>query len=148
MDSVPASAASVSTFKDMMYSKPNPWQPSPMIFSFGHGSSLGVPTTIRALEEWTSLATAAERNIPMLFLGPPSIGLNNTVGTTPEGENFAVWQYLEQMSPVAKEKHFDVLSLYNLTLQASTADGEHSGEKVALVEAMVILNWLSKLETS
>lgn len=148
MDSIPAPAALAASFKDMMYSKPNPWQPSPMIFSFSHGSSLDVPTTTRALEEWTGLATAAERNIPMLFLGPPAVGLNKTAEMAPENGNLALWQYLEQMSPIAKEKHFDVLSLYNLTLQASTADGEHFGEEVALVEAMMILNWLSKLETS
>ncbi|KUJ18280.1 uncharacterized protein LY89DRAFT_644340 [Mollisia scopiformis] len=148
VDTVPTSAASQTLFKELMYSKPNPWQPSPMIFSFGHGSSFDVSTTTRALDEWTSLATAAERNIPMLFLGSPAFSLSKSTGTAPDKGNLAVWQYLDEMSPVAKEKHFDVLSLYNLTLQASTADGESFGEKVALVEAMMIINWLSKLETS
>ncbi len=119
-----------------------------MIFSFGHGSLFDVPNTTRALDEWTSLATGAERNIPMLFLGPPAFGLNKNTETTLESGNVGVWHYLEQMSPIAKEKHFDVLSLYNLTLQASTADGVHFGERIALVEAMMIINWLSKLETS
>lgn len=131
-----------------MYSKPNPWQPSPVIFSFGHGSSLDVTITTRALDEWTNLATAAERNIPMLFLGLPAFGLNHSAGATPDNGNSAVWKYLDEMSPIAKERHFDVLSMYNLTSQASTLDGEHFGGKVALVEAMMIINWLSKLETS
>lgn len=84
----------------------------------------------------------------MLFLGPPAFSTHRSTGTAPENKNLAVWQYLEKMAPIAREKHFDVLSLYNLTLQASSVDGEHFGEKVALVEAMMIINWLSKLETS
>lgn len=132
----------------MTYSKPNPWQPSPVIFSFGHGSSLDVATTTRALDEWTALATAAERNIPMLFIAPPAFGLNHSVEATPDNGNGAVWKYLEEMRLIAKDKHFDVLSFYNITLQSTTLDGEHFGAKVALVEAMMIINWLSKLETS
>lgn len=119
-----------------------------MIFSFGHGSAFDTTTTTRALDEWTSLATAAERNIPMLFLGPPAFGTHKSAGTPPAKGNLAVWQYLEEMAPISKEKHFDVLSLYNLTVQASTTDGEHFGERVALVQAMMIINWLSKLESS
>jgi hypothetical protein len=119
-----------------------------MIFSVGHGSAFDATSTTRALDEWKSLATAAERNIPMLFLGPPAFGTHKSAGTSPANGNLAVWQYLEEMGPIAKEKHFDVLSLYNVTVQASSTDGEHFGEKVALVEAMMIINWLSKLKTS
>ncbi|KAE8445484.1 hypothetical protein EG329_013374 [Mollisiaceae sp. DMI_Dod_QoI] len=148
VESVPAPAASQTLFKDLMYSKPNPWQPSPVILSIGHGSLFDVPNMTLALDEWTSLATGAERNIPMLLLGPLAFGPNKNAGIAPENSNFGLWHYLEQMSPIAKERHFDILSLYNLTLQASTADGEHFGERIALVEAMMIINWLSKLETS
>lgn len=132
----------------MVFAKPNPWQPSPIIFSLSHLSSFDVTTTTRALDEWTDLSIAAERNVPMLFLGPPAFGLHKSATTKPESGNSAVWQYTEEMAPIAKQKHFDVLSLYNLTVQASSTDGEQFGEKVALVEAMMVLNWLSKLETS
>lgn len=49
---------------------------------------------------------------------------------------------------MAKEKHCDVLSLYNLTVQASSENGEMFGLRVTLVEAMMVINWLSKLEAS
>jgi hypothetical protein len=52
------------------------------------------------------------------------------------------------MAGIAKKKHLDVLSLYNLTAQATSLDAKHFGERVALVEAMMVINWLSKLETS
>ncbi len=147
VESVPASTGSQTLFKELTYSKPNSWQPSPLIFSFSHGSSFDTATTTRALEEWHTLATGAERNIPMLFLGSPAFGHNKAPGRLPKEGNAGVWQFQEQMTEVAKNYHFDVLSLYNLTVQASTPDGEHFGEMVALVEAMMVINWLSKLET-
>ena len=119
-----------------------------MIFSLSHGSNLDVSTTTQALDEWTALARAAERNIPMLFLGPRAFGVNKTTGTPPAEGNVAVWHYQEQMAGIAMNNYFDILSLYNLTVQATSPDGEHYGERVALVEAMMIMNWLSKLETS
>jgi hypothetical protein len=119
-----------------------------VIFSLSHGSYLDVNTTTQALDEWTALITAAERNIPMLFLGPRAFGVSRTTGIPPVEGNVAVWQYQEQMAGIAKKKHLDVLSLYNLTAQATSLDGKHFGERVALVEAMMVINWLSKLETS
>jgi hypothetical protein len=107
-----------------------------------------VDTTTQALDEWTALARAAERNIPMLFLGPPALGVNIVPGTPPAEGNVAVWHYQEQMAEIAKKKYLDVLSLYNLTAQATSPDGEHYGEGVTLVQAMMVINWLSKLETS
>jgi hypothetical protein len=131
----------MNIFKDLTYLKPNPWQPSPLIFSFGHASSFDIEMTTAALDEWLALALAAERNIPLLFLSPPAI-------ESPDS-NTAVWQFHQRMSTVAKEKHVDMLGLYNLTLQATSMDGgQHFGERVALVEVMMVINWLSKLETS
>jgi hypothetical protein len=148
VESVPASTTSQNIFKDLAYARPNPWQPSPLIYSFSRASSFDVTTTKRALEEWHALAIGAERNMPMLFLGPPAFGINKAPNSAPKEGNAAVWNYQEQVSSKSKETHFDILSLYNLTMQASTADGEHFGEKVALVEAMMVINWLSKLDTS
>ncbi|OWP01081.1 hypothetical protein B2J93_4813 [Marssonina coronariae] len=148
VETVPASPAAQNSFKDLTYGKSNPWQPSPLIFSFSHASSLDSASSTKALDEWYTLASGSERNIPMLFLSPPAFGLNKAPGTLPKGGNLALWNYHALMAPAAKEKHFDVLSLFNLTLQASSVDGEKFGAKVALVEAMMVINWLSKLETS
>ena len=48
---------------------------------------------------------------------------------------------------MAMEKHWEVLGLYNLTLQASVVDGEGFGMGVAFVEAMIVVNWLSKVSS-
>jgi hypothetical protein len=148
VDSTPASTISTKVFKDLTYGKPNPWQPSPMIFSFSKGSSFDTATATKALDEWSTLAAGAERNIPILFLGASALGLNKAATTIPKEGNAAVWRFKEQMAGIAKEKNFDVLSLYNLTVQASSVDGERFGQKVSLVEAMMVINWLSKLDTS
>src|ERR1700712_3531520 len=109
VNSTPVSASAQEQFKSLTYFKPNPWRPSPLILSLGHSFSLDAITTTRALDEWASLATGAERNIPMLFLGPH----------TSASKNSAISKYAEKIAKVAKGKHFDVLNLYNLTLQAS-----------------------------
>jgi hypothetical protein len=49
-----------SKFQDLMYFKPNPWQPNPMIFSL----STGVGSARKVLNNWGSLAEAAKRNVP------------------------------------------------------------------------------------
>ncbi|PBP20119.1 hypothetical protein BUE80_DR008768 [Diplocarpon rosae] len=173
VETVPAPPAAQSSFKDLTFGKSNPWQPSPLIFSFSHSSSLDSALSTKAVDEWLApesafalsrtaetanadyglftgytLASASERNIPMLFLSPPAFGLNKGPGTSPQEGNLAVLNYHTSMAPAAKEKHFDVLSMFNLTLQASSVDGKKFGAKVALVEAMMVINWLSKLETS
>jgi hypothetical protein len=84
----------------------------------------------------------------MLFLGPPTFGFSKYPVMTRREDNSILWQFQEVIEEMGRQKHFDVLSLYNLTVQASTADGVSFGEKVVLVEAMMIINWLSKLETS
>lgn len=52
------------------------------------------------------------------------------------------------MREVAREKKVEVLGLWNLTVQAGSGDGEGYTMGVGLVEAMMVLNWLSRLETS
>ncbi len=84
----------------------------------------------------------------MLFLGPLAFSRNKTAAALPTGDNAAVRSFQEEMTRVAKENHVEVLNLYNLTVQASSLDGVRYGEGVALVEAMMVVNWLSKLDTS
>lgn len=148
VNSVPSSPETQARFKELTYGKSNPWQPSPMIFSFGHGSAFDTGIATRSMDEWITLATGAERNLPMLFLSPPAFGLDKEPNSAPKEGNHVVWNFHTEMAPVAREKHFDILSMYNLTLQASSVDGERFGEEVALVQAMMVVNWLSRLETS
>jgi hypothetical protein len=83
-----------------------------------------------------------------LFLGPHALGFSNSSGNIPEEGDSPVWEFHEQMKDVVKEKHAEVLGLWNLTVQAWSSEGLDYRQKVALVEAMMVINWLSKLENS
>jgi hypothetical protein len=107
-----------------------------MIFSFSYGSKLNTALATKVMVDWTVLATAGERNIPMLFLGPHALAIGNAR------------RFENDMSQVAKENHFDVLGLWNLTEQVTANEGGQFGQEVAMVEAMMVVNWLSKLATS
>lgn len=156
LSTTPAPTSALTVFKDLTYSHPRPWQPSPLIFSFN--SNLDRALATKSLDEWKALATGAERNIPMLFLGPHA---TTAVPGSKEHE--------QEMAVVAKERNWDVLGLWNLSVQATQTTmlgGERVrddieerdmeservetkfGEDMAMVEAMMIVNWLSKLETS
>lgn len=141
----PAPAIAISNFQSLTYQKPDPWRPSPVIMSLGRGFSLDTSTSLRSMDEWINLASGAQRNVPMLLVGPPAYGISKVPGR--EG-NMEIWNYQNEMNKVAVERHIDVLGLWNLTVQASSSHGERYGAKVAMVEAMMVINWLSKLETS
>ena len=47
-----------------------------------------------------------------------------------------------------RENKVDVLGMWNLTVQANSWDGMRFGESVVITQAMMVLNWLSRLESS
>lgn len=141
----PASSAAIATFQSLAYGKPDPWRPTPVIFSLGHRFSHDMKFSIDSINEWIGITNGAERNIPILLLGPTAYGVSKQLGN--EG-NVEIWKYQDELNRIAPDKHMDILRFWNLTIQASSTDGERYGEKVALVQAMMIINWLSKLEIS
>jgi hypothetical protein len=148
INTIPAPESAQSSFKDYAYFKPNPWQPSPVIISLGFAASFDITETTRALDELLSLASGAQRNIPVLYLGPQALGSVGDASRSVRDDDTALWHYSEKMANVVKQRKVDMLGLYNLTLQATSIEGVYFEEKVALVEAMMVINWLSKLETS
>ncbi|KAJ8062510.1 hypothetical protein OCU04_009040 [Sclerotinia nivalis] len=141
----PASSAAIATFQSLAYQKPDPWQPTPVIFSLGHRFSHDMKFSVDSINEWIGITNGAERNIPILLLGPTAYGVSRQ--SSNDG-NVEIWKYQEELNRIAPDKHMDILRLWNLTIQASSTDGERYGEKIALVQAMMVINWLSKLETS
>jgi hypothetical protein len=121
---------------ELNYFKPNPWQPSPVIFSYGKRAVFD-----SVLDDWLALASGAQRNIPFLYLGPH-------FEKSESDDDSVVLQYHTLLKDAAKQRHIDLLSLYNLTRNVTPGNEEYSNEKIAIVEAMMIINWLSKLETS
>lgn len=118
-----------------------------MIVSFG--PDLTVAQQSQAIDEWSALAIGAERNIPKLFLGPEAHPLDfNEMGVMGTVETGYALRFQKDIAAIAKQRRFEVLRTYNLTVEASSKYGGTYGEKVALVKAMMVIDWLSKLETS
>lgn len=90
------------------------------------------------MDEWITLADAATRNVPFLWLGPTAAGHLKPPGLILNQGNNALWHYTAEMTKEARVRELEALGMYNLTLQASSWDGSRYGLKVALVQAMMV----------
>lgn len=131
----------MENFDELMYYKLNSWQPSPMIFSLSTG--IRFPNTV--LNEWVALAAGAKRNIPILVIGPEAYK------DIKVADQDSMWA--EDVREMARQRQIELLAVWNLTMKAkglwrTRGSGLRSREEVALVEAMMVINWLLRLETS
>ncbi|ODM17718.1 hypothetical protein SI65_06506 [Aspergillus cristatus] len=115
----------------------------PIIHSLSHAASYSLPTAQTSMDEWQALAKSTGHNAPFLWIGPTAPGHQKK----PAGNDDlpAVWQYAIDTAEAAQDRDMDVLGMYNATLQADSFDGTHYGEKVALMQAMMVVNWLDTL---
>ena len=90
------------------------------------------------MDEWIALADASSRSVPFLWLGPNAAGhLKPPAQILSQGNN-ALWHYTVEMAKEARAREIDALGMYNMTLQATSWDGSGYGEKVAIVQAMMV----------
>ena len=90
------------------------------------------------MDEWVSLADASGRNIPFLSLGTNAAGHLKPPGQILSQGNNAIWHYTIEAQKEAKSRELDALGMYNLTLQANSWDGSFYGQKVGLVQTMMV----------
>ena len=138
----PASADARRTLSRILGAKPESYKPIPVIHSVSLGGSLSWQTATASMEEWLDLADtfveASYRQVPFLWLGPVAAGHLKPPGQILSQGNNAVWRYTVEMAREARERGMETLGLYNMTLQASSWDGTSYGERVALVQAMMV----------
>ncbi|EYE97629.1 uncharacterized protein EURHEDRAFT_375457 [Aspergillus ruber CBS 135680] len=115
----------------------------PIIHSLSLATSYSLSTAQTSMDEWQALTKSTGHNAPFLWIGPTALGHQKK----PAGSEDlpAVWQYAIDTAEAAHERGMDVLGMYNATLQADSFDGTHYGEKVALMQAMMVINWLDTL---
>ena len=98
------------------------------------------------MDEWITLADASGRNMPILWVGPnaPAAAGHHLLqppghghDPTTQGDG-ALWQYTLETAREADARQVDALGMYNLTLQANGWDGAVYGQKVGLVQAMMV----------
>lgn len=94
------------------------------------------------MEEWLRLADGfvekSSRRVPFLWLGPVAAGHLKPPGLIMDQGNNALWHYTVEMAREARKRGMETLGMYNMTLQADSWDGTAYGQKVALVQAMMV----------
>lgn len=134
----PASEDLHATLTATLAKDPDSYKPVPIIHSLGLATSLSWPAATAFMDEWLAVADASSRNVPFLWLGPNAAGHLKPPGQILSQGNNALWHYTIEMEKEAKSREIDALGLYNLTLQAESWDGSSYGQRVLLVEAMMV----------
>ena len=120
------------------------YKPVPIIHSLSPSTASAEAAT-KSLLEFLALADASKRKTPMLWIGPTAAGhveIKNRKG------NQEIWDFDKQTARVAMENDVEVLKMRNMTVQAGSWDGLRFGERVAIIQAMMVINWLGRLESS
>ncbi|KAI9834880.1 MAG: hypothetical protein M1819_002788 [Sarea resinae] len=144
----PASEAQHSSFTDLLNQTPGSYKPIPIVHSLSQAASFSWTSATASMGEWVALADAADRNTPFLWLGPVAAGVLKPPSQILTQGNNALHHFTAEMVREAKARGIEALGMFNLTVQATSWDGTNYGERVALVQAMMVINWLSRLETS
>ncbi|EAW14051.1 uncharacterized protein ACLA_070840 [Aspergillus clavatus NRRL 1] len=116
-------------------------KPVPVIHSVSLSASFSLPIAKNSMDEWLALAKTTNRNTPFLWIGPTAAGHQRPTTANNIPANSAVWQYALDTTGAARSRGMDVLGMYNATLQAASWDGKHYGEKVALMQAMMVTSY-------
>ncbi|GAB1213386.1 hypothetical protein ATERTT37_002535 [Aspergillus terreus] len=123
----PAPKGTQEKFRQLLSQTETPQKPVAVIQSLSLSTSYSLTTAKNSMDEWLGLAQSSSRITPFLWVGPTAPGHQK-----PSGDNVhaSSWQYTLDVAAAA---------------QADSWDGMHYGEKVALMQAMMIINWLSAL---
>ena len=145
LDSSQPSPVTLEKFKQLAPKTPrSQYRPIPIIHSLGP-STVSASDATASLLKFVELADESERNTPILWIGPTAAGHLELKGRK---GNQDIWDFDRKVAAAAREKDVDVLGMWNLTVQASSWDGMRFSEKVAITQAMMVMNWLSRLESS
>lgn len=145
IDSSPAAPNIHEQFKKLVPTADRSnYHPIPIIHSL---SPATVPASLasQSLTEFLKLADASKRKTPMLWIGPTAAG---HISTKDRKGNQEIWDFDNEVASVAGKNDIEVLKMWNFTAQASSFDGMAFGEKVSIVQAMMVVNWLGRLESS
>ncbi|KAL4793253.1 hypothetical protein BDV19DRAFT_366894 [Aspergillus venezuelensis] len=138
----PAPSSAHDKFKSLLARSSEKKKPVAVIQSLSLSTSYSLETAKSSIDEWLTLAKTSSRKTPFLWIGPTAPGYQK-----PPSDNVHAtsWQYTQDTASVAESKGIDVLGMYNATVQAESWNGLRYGEEVALMQAMMTINWLASL---
>ena len=137
-------------------SVPNP-PGKPYAFVMGHGlwNDLEIDKTYawvdQAVEGITKHAPYLKnhpQHFHKLFLGPNAAGIKKPEIFVARQGNIALTKFEKAVAPFVQDRGFDFLGTYNATIQTNNPDGTHGGMKNNLLKAMMVFNWLDKIDIS
>lgn len=145
VDKSPASNDVLQKFKALVPQVPQSnYKPVPVIHSLSP-STVSTEIAGKSMVEFLALADASKRKTPMLWIGPTAVG---HIDIKDRKGNQEIWDFDKQLAHVAAQNDVEVLKMWNVTVQASSWNGLRFSEKVAITQAMMVINWLSRLESS
>lgn len=135
MTNSPAPKGTQEKFRQLLSQTETPQKPVAVIQSLSLSTSYSLTTAKNSMDEWLGLAQSSSRITPFLWVGPTAPGHQK-----PSGDNVhaSSWQYTLDVAAAAQVRGIETLGMYNATLQADSWDGMHYGEKVALMQAMMV----------
>ncbi|OAL20275.1 hypothetical protein AYO22_08987 [Fonsecaea multimorphosa] len=141
----PAPSSVIEKFKQLVPRVPRSnYHPIAIVHGLSPNTATS-ETAIASLEEFLALADSSHRKTPMLWIGPTASGHTEIRGRKGNQE---IWDFDRRLAGVAGDNDVEVLRMWNMTVQANSWDGMRFGEKVAVTQAMMVLNWLARLPSS
>ncbi|KAI5791734.1 hypothetical protein DFH27DRAFT_570294 [Peziza echinospora] len=122
----------------------------PIIFHVGISLSFSWPQTVEIMNSIASVleeVSPRAKYRPVLWLNPPASGHLKPPGAILNQGNEAIWAFGTEMEKEATKRGWDVLGMWNATIQASSWDGTNYGMSVSILQAMMVINWLSRVES-
>ncbi|KAL9053665.1 MAG: hypothetical protein Q9162_004616 [Coniocarpon cinnabarinum] len=95
-----------------------------------------------------SIKTRAPRSLavndppPRLWISPNAQGLHKNPFFVLGQNNIKLMTFEREMRAWLSWRGFDVLGMFNLTVQSESLDGTHANMESNLVKAMMVVNWL------
>lgn len=127
----------------------------PHVFLYGHGIWNDLNET--ATQEWTKeldhLITSAnpwlggsDAFFPRLFITPSAAGVDKPDQHVVLQGNKALARFERNIGAWLPSQGIEHLGMWNATVQGLSPDGTHAGMHSNLLKAMMVFNWLDRLE--
>jgi hypothetical protein len=133
--SSPASRSTHERFLQIVGRAGSQGKPVPVIQGLSLSASYSLAIAENSMDEWLALAQSTKRDMPFLWVGPTAPGHQKSSGNSLHASS---WYYTLDTSEAARTRGMEALGMYNTTLQADSWDGIHYGEKVSLIQAMMV----------
>ena len=128
------------------------------VFIMGHGvwNDLEAETTLswlEQIEDEMGLQMPAyfddqldPKSFPRLFITPSAQGEGKPDPLVGTQNNLKLMRHTREVGNYVRNRGYEHLALYNMSVQASSPDGTHTTYENNLLKAIFVLNWLNMLE--